>query len=861
MGDPDDDDDGVPLPSSAHLPTRNEPQQQPRGAGRGSRGRGRAGRGRGRGAGEGEGGEGPGAGRGRGRGGRGTGQQQQQQQPAAQGGGGRGRGRGRGGQGPGAGAGAGAAGSSAAASSTAAVVEGWDVYFQEESAKDDDKARFVLFLAEQIKPYVSTQLIGDNNVVPFMYEELIEHISDPSFPRLVYEDPETALACLACSLHQIVYGNQNQPSGSQMDDELAPPPPQRKFTVRLFKYSKITPLRKLKANFLGKFVCVKGTVVRTGNIRPMVKEHPFLCVKCSTQVYVQFRDGRYETPKVQCSGCNSRTWKPLHSGASLIDWQVIRVQEQVDDKSSGRIPRIIDCELKEDLVDSCVPGDEVVVCGIVKAGSVEPVDEKSARFTDKKKAIFDAYIEVNSVDKNHDDHKEQMEFSQKDLQLIVAIHETQNLFNLLVNSLCPGIFGHDLVKAGLLLALLGGCQKYSKNRNKLPIRGDPHVLIVGDPGLGKSQLLNAVNLVSPRGVFVCGTYASSAGLTVALHKQPGSPDYALEAGALVMADQGCCCIDEFDKMPKNEPESLLEAMEQQSISIAKAGIVCSLPSRTTVITAANPIGGRYNKGKKLSENLSMSAALLSRFDLIFVLLDNPDEVKDKLLADHVMELHSGLSQKRPRLSLPGSQQWDSSYSDLPLESRLHKPDDFEPLLQHMLRKYIAYVRKYSHPRLSPEAGAVLSAFYKEMRTTHRNDEVMPVTPRLLEALIRLTEARAKVEMKPEASVSDAQDAISIMKGSLQQIFTQGGDATFVDFRLANTGKRLGKAKQISVMRQVLRRESQRTNTNSFTTKELRALASQNGIAAEDCQSLIDTLNNNGILLFKAGKYEFHFNGV
>lgn len=190
------------------------------------------------------------------------------------------------------------------------------------------------------------------------------------------------------------------------------------------------------------------------------------------------------------------------------------------------------------------------------------------------------------------------------------------------------------MKAGFILCMFGGCQRYQD------CRADPHILVVGDPGLGKSRMLQACANISPRGVYVCGNTSTSSGLTVTLNREGGG-DYSLEAGALVLSDQGCCCIDEFDKMT-TQHQALLEAMEQQTISIAKAGVVCSLPARASILAAANPVGGHYNKAKTVSENLKLGPALLSRFDLVFILLDQPNQHLDTMLSEHVMALHSGV---------------------------------------------------------------------------------------------------------------------------------------------------------------------------------------------------------------------------
>jgi len=313
------------------------------------------------------------------------------------------------------------------------------------------------------------------------------------------------------------------------------------------------------------------------------------------------------------------------------------VQEIVnDDKNdSGRIPRTVEVELANHLVDSCTPGDIVHAAGIVKVVTTDEGKGKSSN----SKTMFLLYIDANSISNcksraTQDENAEILQFSLKDMYAIREIADQRHLFRLIVNSISPAIYGHETVKAGLVLALFGGRRRYSNDKNKIAVRGDPHVLVVGDPGMGKSQMLQAVASIAPRGVYVCGNTTSTAGLTVTLQKD-SSGDYALEAGALILGDQGCCCIDEFDKMGA-EHQALLEAMEQQSISIAKAGICCSLPARTSVLAAANPVGGHYNKAKSVSENLKMSSALLSRFDLIFILLDKPDQEMDHFLSEHVM---------------------------------------------------------------------------------------------------------------------------------------------------------------------------------------------------------------------------------
>jgi DNA helicase MCM8 len=365
-------------------------------------------------------------------------------------------------------------------------------------------------------------------------------------------------------------------------------------------------------------------------------------------------------------------------------------------------------------------------------------------------------------------------FSDAELHAIREIQSEPELFKLVVNSLSPGIFGHELVKAGLALTLFGGTAR-RPHAGGTGTRSDPHMLVVGDPGLGKSQMLNYLSSVAPRGVYVCGSSTTSTGLTVTVVRDPVSGEFALEAGALVLADRGVCCIDEFDKMTVVQHQALLEAMEQQCISVAKAGIVCSLPARGSVIAAANPVGGHYNRAKTVAENLKMSAPILSRFDLIFILLDAADREKDRLLTRHVFGMHGARRDRSAHAAPPddtrarwasqaGHEDWHASRS---LSARLCVTEsEFDPLPPKLLRKYIEYARAYVHPRLTPPARALLKQFYLQLRARHRGSECGAITTRQLESLKRLAEARAKLELLEVVTAQHVQDVIDIMKESL-----------------------------------------------------------------------------------------------
>ncbi|KAK6983738.1 DNA helicase MCM8 [Biomphalaria glabrata] len=413
-----------------------------------------------------------------------------------------------------------------------------------------------------------------------------------------------------------------------------------------------------------------------------------------------------------------------------------------------------------------------------------------------------------------------------------------------------------MVKAALILCLFGSSQKFTSDKNRVPVRGDPHLLIVGDPGLGKSQMLQSVASVAPRSVYVCGNTTTTSGLTVTLSKEGGSGDYALEAGALVLADQGCCCIDEFDKMGAQH-QALLEAMEQQSISIAKAGIVCSLPARTSILAAANPVGGHYNKAKTVSENLKMGSALLSRFDLVFIMLDKPDEELDCVLSEHVMALHAGASRTvgstssvRLEPSDASRAQWEQ---DKPLSERLKvcRSELTDPIPHQLLRKYVGYARKYVHPKIGPEAATVLQDFYLTLRLKHQSRDSTPITTRQLESLIRLTEARARLELRETATKSDAEDVVEIMKYSMQDVFSD--QFGFIDFNRSMHGSGMSGRAQPKRFISGLQRISEQTYNNIFTLQQMRQVAKDLGLNVPDFEGFVSSLNNQGFLLKKGPK--------
>ncbi|NXL39459.1 MCM8 helicase, partial [Glaucidium brasilianum] len=764
--------------------------------------------------------------------------------------------------------------------------KGWKLYFSEAYA---DKSPFVQktqafekFFMQRIEFYDKDEIERKGSIL-VDYKELIQDReltkSIPNICTELRDMPQKILHCMGLAIHQVLTKDLERHAAELQVQEGLPLDGEPIINVplihaRVYNYEPLTQLKNVRANCYGKYIALRGTVVRVSNIKPLCTKLAFVCGTCGDVQSVPLPDGKYTLPTkaklllLQCliPECRGRSFTADRSSplTTTVDWQSVKVQELMSDdqRETGRIPRTIECELVQDLVDSCVPGDLVTITGIVKVSSTEEGASKNKN----DKCMFLLYIEANTVSnskgqkpKNFDDETFQrsfMEFSLKDLYAVQEIQAEKKLFRLIVNSLCPAIYGHEIVKAGLALALFGGCQKFVDDKNRIPVRGDPHVLVVGDPGLGKSQMLQAVCNVAPRGVYVCGNTSTSSGLTVTLSRDGASGDFALEAGALVLGDQGICGIDEFDKMG-NQHQALLEAMEQQSISLAKAGIVCSLPARTSIIAAANPVGGHYNKAKTVSENLKMGSALLSRFDLVFILLDTPNEDHDHLLSEHVMAIRAGKQTACSSTVVTRSNTQDRSVlevvSDRPLLERLKisPGENFDAIPHQLLRKYVGYARQYVHPSLSPEAAQVLQEFYLELRKQNQGVDSTPITTRQLESLIRLTEARSRLELREKSTKEDAEDVIEIMKYSM--LGTYSDEFGKLDFERSQHGSGMSNRSQAKKFVSALNSIAERTYNNLFDLQQLRQIAKELQIRVSDFESFIGSLNDQGYLLKKGSR--------
>jgi len=510
-----------------------------------------------------------------------------------------------------------------------------------------------------------------------------------------------------------------------------------------------TSLRTLGSIHIGKLVMVDGIIIRATPARPMVTRAAFKCRRCGTVTYVDQSSPFLRTP-VQCSDPACRRKGPfefLQEESTFVDSQQIRIQERPEDLPPGQLPRWLNIRLEgRELVDLARPGDMVAMVGIVRA--VAPTLPRAGKLR-----VFRMHLDANFIDLVSKE-PETVIISPEEEEKILKLTKDPWVHRKVIQSIAPSIFGYDHVKESIMYLLFGGIPKQLPD---IRIRGDMNVLLIGDPGTAKSQLLQYVARIAPRGLYTAGRGSTAAGLTAAVLSERGG-GMTLEAGALVLADKGVACIDEIDKMRKEDRVAIHEAMEQHTVSVAKGGIVATLNARTAILAAANPALGRYEPYRTVAENISLPVTILSRFDLIFVLRDVPEKEIDAEMTEHILELHrTGIAPVEP------------------------------PVPADLLRKYISYTKNLK-PVLTGDALDRLKDFYLAMRSASETEGTpIAITARQLESLVRVAEARARVAYRKEILAEDAEAAITIMKRSLEEV---GIDVSShkIDIDLIMTGK-------------------------------------------------------------------------
>ncbi len=524
--------------------------------------------------------------------------------------------------------------------------------------------------------------------------------------------------------------------------------------IRFTNLPRKIAIRDIRSHHINTFITVEGILRKTTEVRPRLTKAVFRCLQCGTLTapYAQSY-GRFQEPYRPCRQCEKQTKMELVPKKSVfVDAQKLRIQESPEGLRGGEQPQTLDIDVTDDLTGHVSPGDRIVINGILK--SIQRVSQGT------KSTLFDIYLECNSIEVAEKEFEE-VSISEEDEKQILELSRDPDLYYKISHSIAPTIYGNEQIKQAICLVLFGGIVKEMPDGSHL--RGDIHMLLVGDPGVAKSQLLRYVVKLSPRGIYTSGKSSTSAGLTAtAVKDEFGDGRWTLEAGALVLADMGIAAVDEMDKMHKDDRSALHEAMEQQSISIAKAGITATLRSRCALLGAANPKLGRFDEFAPIAEQINMPPSLLSRFDLIFVLTDKPNQQLDRAIGEHILKSHGvgELIAHHKKTPLEGV---DDDFITRELQP---VTPDVDPAL---FRKYIAYSKRNCFPMLSDEAKERLIHYYLDLRNRADTNKPVPVTARQLEAMVRLAEANARIRLSDTIDISDAEGIIELVDASLRQV--------------------------------------------------------------------------------------------
>lgn len=602
--------------------------------------------------------------------------------------------------------------------------------------------------------------------------------------------------------------------------------------VRIIELPRHFKTRELRSDHIGKLLSIDGLVRTATEVRPKIVSAAFQCQRCGFTFFKEQTGNKFEDQNLKCmnQACDrGGPFKLLLAQSKFVDAQKIRVQESPEDLRGGEQPQTLDVELEDDLAGRIFPGDRVIVNGILKSYQRSSPQQG-------KSTYFDLFHKGISVEMKEQEFEE-IEIDPEEEKLILEMSCDPEIYDKIRGSIAPSIYGYDDVKEALGLQLVSGFEKHLPDGAR--IRGDIHILLVGDPGIAKSQLLRYMTKISPRGIYTSGKSSTSAGLTAtAVKDELGDGRWTIEAGALVLADKGIAAIDEMDKMDNEDKSALHEAMEQQTISVAKAGVMATLKSRCSLLAAANPKLGRFDKYEPIAPQINLTPALMSRFDLIFVLTDDPDGNRDSAIAQHILK-----SNYAGELATQIEWNPDISQEDIDQAMVVIKPA-IDP---ELLRKYVAYARKNIFPTLSDEAKDYFLKYYVGLRSQGQDsNKPVPVTARQLEALIRLGEASARLRLSSKVTLEDARRVVKILEACLKKVGIDP-ETGFLDADIIASGTSKSTRDKTKSIKDIVR-EVCKEHQGLAPMEIVLDIAEQSGIERDRAEGIVERLRRDGDLI-------------
>lgn len=603
--------------------------------------------------------------------------------------------------------------------------------------------------------------------------------------------------------------------------------------VRFIKIPNKIPNRDLRSKHLLQFVAIEGMIRKATEVRPKVINAAFQCMRCEHVTMVPQNEIKFvDPPECENETCGRKgPFKIMVNQSVFVDAQKLQIQESPENLKGGAQPQSLDVDVEDDLAGIVKPGDRVVINGVLRS------HQRTTR--EGKSPFYDLVVHANSIE-YMDLEFDELEISPEEEEEILAMSRDPEIYKKVTGSIAPSIYGYEDVKEALSMQLFSGVPKHLPDGSR--VRGDIHMLFVGDPGVAKSQMLRYMVKLSPRGVFASGKSASSSGLTAAAVRDDiGDGRWTLEAGALVMADMGIAAVDEMDKMSTEDKSALHEAMEQQTISVAKAGILATLKSRCALLGAANPKYGRFDRYEGIAQQINMPPALISRFDMIFVLLDTPNEDMDSRIAKHILNSHYAGELSEQRKNLPSSTITQEEVDDrMEIVKPVYDAD--------ILRKYVAYARRNIFPVMEDEARDHLVKFYMDLRRMgDGKDAPVPVTARQLEALVRLSEASARLRLSNIATLEDAKRTTRIVYSCLRQVGVDPDTGAFdVDVIASGTSK--SQRDRIKIIREIIKAVGEKHPGGKAPLEEIYAEAMNQDIDKQHAEDLIARMRRSGDLI-------------